>query len=80
LRINDYRPIAYMASSQETTVDFEFFYRELKTLLANLKIHDSIGTSWIMGDACQAHFNGLTSVYPTCKPLMCYFHMRDILK
>lgn len=33
-----------------------------------------------MSDACQAHFNGLKAVYPNCKPLMCYFHMRDNCK
>lgn len=42
-----FRPIAYMVSSQETAIDFQFFYTELKALLLHLKIHDSIGSSWI---------------------------------
>jgi hypothetical protein len=65
-----FHPIAYMLHSHETTVDFEFFYTELKAILVKLGIKNSISSSYLMQDACTA------SVYPTTTLLMCWFHMK----
>jgi hypothetical protein len=65
-----------MLHSHETTADFQFFYTELKAILAQLGIRDSINSSYLMQDDCTASANLLKKSYPTTTPLVRWFHMK----
>jgi hypothetical protein len=66
--------IAFMFTSHETEIDFTHFYKSLRDLCNVFEIH--FAPCYMMQDADKAMANAVKAVFPLCKILMCYYHLR----
>jgi hypothetical protein len=66
--------IAFMFTSHETEIDFTHFYNSLSDLCKVSNIPFS--PHYMMQDADKAMANPVKAVFPRCKILMCYYHLR----
>ena len=64
-----------MVTSHECKEDYEYFYKSMAMITANLNIPLKI--SYLMQDASQSEFQGLKAVYLEAVVVMCYFHVKE---
>ena len=67
-----------MIRSIETITYFDIFY-EGRIDLADL-FDIEFDPEYIMQDACDASLNTVKRIFPEVKVLMCYFHVKEMLK
>ena len=67
-----------MLTSHEKTVNFVFFFTELLAICD--KINVLFKPDYIMTDACHAMTNSIRTLFPDCKILMCWFHLKQNIR
>jgi hypothetical protein len=69
-----FHPIAYMITSHETQLDFQFFFSTFQKLVEDQQL--KFEPDFIVQDACMAMRNSIESLYPDCVSIMCFFHVK----
>ena len=70
----EFYPVTFMFTSHETTLNYEFFFNKINNASAHFKLN--FDPKYIVIDASHAMANAIKKIYPHCKIIMCWFHMK----
>ena len=68
-------PIAFMLTSHEQRIDFDYFWNQLFSVCIILKINIDV-IKYICIDADSAMANSIKLNLPDCTIIMCWYHLR----
>ena len=71
-------PVAFMITSHEKTSNYNHFFIQLLKEFLNINI--VFQPQFMVIDACRAMANTIKQIFPACKILMCWFHLKQNIR